>query len=810
MLACWFTLAIAAAAAGFAAATSSGSISAAAPPLFHPGAAMADTDGTMIRAHQPHVYVEGGKYYLVGSAHVGASDGTPGIVNLYTSDDLHAWTLVGAIYNHTADSRPSLLGRNPRTHKYVLWAKGNSFQVATASSLQGPYSTVGNFRPSESCSAGDSASFLDPVSGKAYVVYSQHTCGGENARAMMLLQLNDDWTAPAAKPAGEPVATLPGHLEAPCPFYSVLTSSWYIWTSHTSGWRPNAAELLVSTQGMSGPWRSLGNPSNNKSTFDTQGSHIMKLPIAYAPNPRGGTVERFLYVGDRYEPYINTTEGSRYIFLALEVHSNGEVVLKPPVPWGLNDWPAGHRRLKHDDQAASAIAAAAADSSLAAPPPPCPGYGAAGTLGKYCTPKWPPTYSMPKSTIVMPCNSSGFLDPAFAAQWGICDIDWSNLKQQWDKDNPMDCSQLLIEQARRIKAVDNTTHVFVYRNLVKALPWYEQVAEKLADERYSGFFLPFRDGIHGSYTSPPCSHGLCSPLYHSQDQVPAHANFANGSCGVGVPCGEYLFDHRNESLRRWLVDNFVLGPLGIGSDLVSGMYLDDGWTNGTHSSSSAAPGHNNNNNPFNRKSERAWNASDFCSHSPIGGAEEMNYNCSVDMGLTQADTTAIKLGWMQTNQAAMDAMHDAGGWDWHAFAQFTKGAPPQGEACIKFFHRECASNSKFQRAAVMMEFTDAKTAPPLKAPRVDIATFLLARGDYAWLGYGWQGCVGGNASVGGTDGKWPRPALLEKDYGQPIGLCKEVTNGSGVFERTWTRSHIQLDCNSYEATFKFHDESEKP
>ncbi len=84
----------------------------------------------------------------------------------------------------------------------------------------------------------------------------------------------------------------------------------------------------------------------------------------------------------------------------------------------------------------------------------------------------------------------------------------------------------------------------MHRNLVKALPWYEQVAEKLADERYSGFFLPFRDGIYGTYTSPPCSHGLCSPLYHSQDQVPAHANFANGSCGVGVPCGEYLFDHR--------------------------------------------------------------------------------------------------------------------------------------------------------------------------------------------------------------------------------------------------------------------------
>jgi hypothetical protein len=41
----------------------------------------------------------------------------------------------------------------------------------------------------------------------------------------------------------------------------------------------------------------------------------------------------------RYEPYINTSEGSRYVFLALEVHANGTVVLKPPVPWGVDDWP---------------------------------------------------------------------------------------------------------------------------------------------------------------------------------------------------------------------------------------------------------------------------------------------------------------------------------------------------------------------------------------------------------------------------------------------------------------------------------------
>ena len=86
---------------------------------------------------------------------------------------------------------------------------------------------------------------------------------------------------------------------------------------------------------MAGPWSSLGNPSSNATTFNTQGSHIEPLS---GPNPPG--VERFLYVGDRYIPYINTTEGSRYIFLALEVRADGKVVLFPDQPWGLDEWPS--------------------------------------------------------------------------------------------------------------------------------------------------------------------------------------------------------------------------------------------------------------------------------------------------------------------------------------------------------------------------------------------------------------------------------------------------------------------------------------
>ncbi len=39
-------------------------------------------------------------------------------------------------------------------------------------------------------------------------------------------------------------------------------------------------------------------------------------------------------------------------------------------------------------------------------------------------PKWAPTWNMQQSTIVMPCNFSGLLDPVFFSQFGLVDIDW--------------------------------------------------------------------------------------------------------------------------------------------------------------------------------------------------------------------------------------------------------------------------------------------------------------------------------------------------------------------------------------------------
>eukprot|EP01052_Picozoa_sp_SAG31_P016771 SAG31_NODE_1124_length_9772_cov_11.331541_3_plen_105_part_00 len=44
-------------------------------------------------------------------------------------------------------------------------------------------------------------------------------------------------------------------------------------------------------------------------------------------------------------------------------------------------------------------------------------------------PKWQPQWSMALSTIVMPCNDSGYHSVEEASSYGLVSYDWSNAKQ---------------------------------------------------------------------------------------------------------------------------------------------------------------------------------------------------------------------------------------------------------------------------------------------------------------------------------------------------------------------------------------------
>lgn len=119
-------------------------------------------------------------------------------------------------------------------------------------------------------------------------------------------------------------------------------------------------------------------------------------------------------------------------------------------------------------------------------------------------PNHPPLYQMNSSTIIMPCNASGFTDPASTAGWGIVDFDWvslrylyyfisaclslltllctnfshlppsspssyfpfvmqSNAKAIWATHKPMDDEELLFQQVQMTTAATKGATVWVYR-----------------------------------------------------------------------------------------------------------------------------------------------------------------------------------------------------------------------------------------------------------------------------------------------------------------------------------------------------------
>jgi hypothetical protein len=106
----------------------------------------------------------------------------------------------------------------------------------------------------------------------------------------------------------------------------------------------------------------------------------------------------------------------------------------------------------------------------------------------------------------------------------------------------MSCQETLVKQAQTVKAVTPSAKVFIYRNLVKALPWYTEVREKMLDPAYSGWFLKFKDGAKGAdYHVPACTGNKCSDFYHDQEQTP----HANGATRTNV--GDwYIYNNTND------------------------------------------------------------------------------------------------------------------------------------------------------------------------------------------------------------------------------------------------------------------------
>lgn len=358
-----------------------------------------------------------------------------------------------------------------------------------------------------------------------------------------------------------------------------------------------------------------------------------------------------------------------------------------------------------------------------------------------------------------PSACAGPVNAEWASAWGLVDIDWNSDKVDWSKSRPMSNEEQMVTNVGEVKAINPDAITWVYRNGIKALPWFTSVRTKLEDPAYWGWFMPYAN------CSPSPGLYICGPnattnLYHDFEQTPS------GDCGVGVQCGEYVFNHRNESLASFLLgEYFFSNGTGANNTNVDGFYVDDFWTS--------------------------------------AGPSEMDSNAVAKMGMTPADVQAMITAWSNNQAAWRNALVAAGKFEWFLFYGGQQTAPGWNQTdpavtCLKYMRTNCGAASPSQQGALFFGFsrvTHSQAWLPngtLPYGDQDLAAFLLTRGPYAWLGYGWTGCA--DASHPFT-----RPASLDVDYGTPLDFCEETGTGTGVFTRHWSKATVSLDCNDFSA-----------
>lgn len=316
-----------------------------------------------------------------------------------------------------------------------------------------------------------------------------------------------------------------------------------------------------------------------------------------------------------------------------------------------------------------------------------------------------------------------------------------------------------------------------------------------------GWFLKF-DGSQprSAYHVPACAAenaSKCSVFYHDQEQTPEVPTTANphpdGSCTETCecganPCGEYLFDHRNgSSLQNWIVNELILGPTGLGHPAVDGFFIDDYWCSDVQCK--AEPG------------------TPGCPcGDPVQGPTEVDKYNQVDMGLSDDDVRDLTLAWSTTMGMVQSAILNASGYTWSLMhGQNNANAMPQllkADTCRLQLASACQATSVWQTQAMLAGVT--VSGSNVTQLGQDLAFFLLARGDFAWLGWGVWGMTWpfnpepAHGQLPPLPHGVPRPTALDVDYGEPSGLCVEAT--TGVFRREWSKASVELDCNSFEAS----------
>ena len=349
---------------------------------FKPGLIWPDDEGRHINAQGGGILYYNSTYYWFGEFRAPRleKDKSHYGVSCYSSKDLMNWKNEGLVLKVINDSasllkpgcvieRPKVV-YNPKTKKFVMWfhheLKGLGYKaaltgVAVSNKITGPYKYIRSLRPNAGVwpvnlpdefrksnpkdtllksgsdqwrqavrdglyvrrdfeggqMARDMTLFVDK-DGKAYHVHSS-----EENMTLHFSELTDDYL----DFTGKYIRVLPGDSnEAPAIFYA--KGSYFMFTSGTTGWKPNAARLAVAKK-ILGDWKAIGNPcrgteDENKVTFNSQSTQILQVY---------NVKNAFIYMGDRWIP--DNLADSRHVWLPIE-WEKGYPVIKWYPNWNLS------------------------------------------------------------------------------------------------------------------------------------------------------------------------------------------------------------------------------------------------------------------------------------------------------------------------------------------------------------------------------------------------------------------------------------------------------------------------------------------
>jgi hypothetical protein len=347
-----------------------------------PGQIWPDNEGKHINAHGGAIIFYNDTYYWFGEYYSPRSEQDKGHygVSCYSSRDLLNWKNEGLALKVINDSgsllnpgciieRPKVIF-NKKTGKFVMWfhheLKGQGYKaaltgVAVSDNITGPYKYIRSLRPNAGVwPVNFPEEFKNPIPGekdlksgsdewilavKNGLLVRRDFAGGQMARDMTIFvdkdgkayhvhsseenmtlhfsELTDDYL----DFTGRYIRVLPGESnEAPAIFFA--RGSYFMFTSGTTGWKPNAARS-ASSKKIFGEWKSIGNPcrgteDENKITFNSQSTNI--LPVQ-------GKNNEFIYMGDRWIP--ENLADSRHIWLPIE-WENGNPVIRWYQNWNIS------------------------------------------------------------------------------------------------------------------------------------------------------------------------------------------------------------------------------------------------------------------------------------------------------------------------------------------------------------------------------------------------------------------------------------------------------------------------------------------